>query len=1160
MTDPDHSHAEPATRHTGENQADVADTDTSSRSPADTAPFVSDRRPGFAERHAGTARIVAMTAGIVGILLALLSPFLPVDYTKAELTWPQQGSVANVAAPNVSFVPVSMDVTVPCALGASLPASGGVLLSTVPEGGAEAGKVGLFVRATADSLQVLQRNIVLLNTPRAAAQSAPDCRIVVESDTEGTRGSIQGLPENAAGAGSGASAPNDDDTGAVRSFDLRDPNARPQIIGVYSSLPADVSTDGLSFRSTIDTRFVSTPTTLKFWLLVLGIASTILSLAALAVLDARDARGHHKIFPAGWWRVRPVDGVVTLVLLIWLFVGGNTADDGYQVTVGRIAGEAGYLDNYYRYFGVPQDPFGWHYHYLSAWMEISTATPWLRLLPFLFAMASWWLISRAAIPRLGRAVRESTPAIWAAALVFLAVWMPYNNGLRVEPLIALGTIFTWVCVERAIATGRFFPLTIGIISAAFTLTIHPTGVIASIALIAGIRPLIKRLAVRRKRDGLWPLLLPILAAGLAVMFEIFADQPLAPILEAVSVNGQVGPTNKWWEEPMRYYMLMNPTADGGIARRFGILIVFTCFVLVVVMLLNRRRLPGIATAPTWRLVAMVAGSAVLMAFLPTKWTHQLGVYAAIGGALAAVATACADRTIMRRRRNRTLFAAACAYVLALAFSGRNQWWYVGSYGIPWRDAVPDVRGIPLWTGILAVAVALTALGLWQHFRDDYVDDAVRTGTSRSVFARLRSPSIIVVSTIMLLFTLVSFAKADWTQRNSWSWLSSNVNALQGQPCALADAVLVEDDPNAGLLSPARVAGQDNPSPGAALAGTGMEGFDPNGVASDLSEETEEEAEESSSGTSTAEVDRTQSDPTEDGTSAETDTTTGSSDTSGGQTAQAGVNGSTVKLPFGLSPSQTPVLGTYNSPSGTGRLTSDWYQLPENPSGEQPLVTMSVAGQVEYIDDLAVTRPGQRVRLQFGRVAPDGTVAPAGQMVPLDIGGAPEWRNLRFPMDQAPPGATVVRVLAEDTSTLRDQWLAVTPPRVSSMVTLNSLVGSEDPVLIDWEAGLAFPCQRPAQVKYGVLETPEWRISPDREGERVNSQRWMAGDSGGPLGIIENELRPRVYPSYLRNDWAKDWGMLQSLTPILPQTDAELTITTDTHHGLWTPGPMRAVKN
>ena len=39
----------------------------------------------------------------------------------------------------------------------------------------------------------------------------------------------------------------------------------------------------------------------------------------------------------------------------------------------------------------------------------------------------------------------------------------------------------------------------------------------------------------------------------------------------------------------------------------------------------------------------------------------MGIYAAIAGALAAVATTCADRAIMRRRQ-RTLFAAACTYV------------------------------------------------------------------------------------------------------------------------------------------------------------------------------------------------------------------------------------------------------------------------------------------------------------------------------------------------------------------------------------------------------------------------------------------------------------------------------------------------------------------
>ena len=542
----------------------VSTTTPTSRRPAggaDAAPPVG--------RRIRIARIVAVVAGLVGIVLAVASPFLPVDYTKAELTWPQQNSVANVAAPNVSFTPVSMDVVVPCRLGAQLPADGGVLLSTVPAGGAEARKVGLFVQATRDSLQVTQRNVVLLSTPRAPAQAAADCRIVIAADTTGSSGRFENLPA---------------DPDALTSFDLRDPNARPQIIGVYSDLPASTPTDGLSYRSTIDTRFVSTPTTLKFWLLVVGIAMTIASMLALAVLDAQDRHGARllgRLRRSQWWRPRWVDGFVAGVLLIWLFVGGNTADDGYQVTVGRVARDAGYLDNYYRYFGVPQDPFGWHYQYLSLWMQVSTATPWLRLLPFGFALAGWLLISRGAMPRLGRAVRSSPAAIWAAALVFLAVWMPYNNGLRVEPLIAVGTLLSWVCVERAIATGRFFPFTLAVVAAAFTLTVHPTGIIAAIPLLAGIRPMLKRLMIRRRRDGLAPILIPVVAAGLAVLYEIFADQTLASIMEAVKVNGAVGPTNKWWEEAMRYYMLLNPTADGGIARRFGVLITFVCLIVVV---------------------------------------------------------------------------------------------------------------------------------------------------------------------------------------------------------------------------------------------------------------------------------------------------------------------------------------------------------------------------------------------------------------------------------------------------------------------------------------------------------------------------------------------------------------------------------------------------
>ena len=59
------------------------------------------------------------------------------------------------------------------------------------------------------------------------------------------------------------------------------------------------------------------------------------------------------------------------------------------------------------------------------------------------ALACWWLISREVIPRLGRPVKASRAAARTAAGMFLAVWLPLNNGLRPEPIIALGILLTW---------------------------------------------------------------------------------------------------------------------------------------------------------------------------------------------------------------------------------------------------------------------------------------------------------------------------------------------------------------------------------------------------------------------------------------------------------------------------------------------------------------------------------------------------------------------------------------------------------------------------------------------------------------------------------------------------------------------------------------------
>ncbi|NEW48438.1 arabinosyltransferase domain-containing protein, partial [Nocardia cyriacigeorgica] len=71
--------------------------------------------------------------------------------------------------------------------------------------------------------------------------------------------------------------------------------------------------------------------------------------------------------------------------------------------------------------------------------------------------------------------------------------------------------------------------------------------------------------------------------------------------------------------------------------------------------LRRRRVPGIASAPTWRLMGVVFGTIFFMMFNPTKWTHHFGVYAGLAGSLAALAAVAVGVNGIRSARNRALF-------------------------------------------------------------------------------------------------------------------------------------------------------------------------------------------------------------------------------------------------------------------------------------------------------------------------------------------------------------------------------------------------------------------------------------------------------------------------------------------------------------------------
>ena len=76
--------------------------------------------------------------------------------------------------------------------------------------------------------------------------------------------------------------------------------------------------------------------------------------------------------------------------------------------------------------------------------------------------------------------------------------------------------------------------------------------------------------------------------------------------------------------------------------------------------------------------------------------------------------------------------------------------------------------------------------------------------------------------------MASLTLAMTAQYPAWSVGRSNLEALRGKSCGLAEDVLVEQDPTAGMLTPVSV------SVGDALGAGLSEAFTPNGIPADVS--------------------------------------------------------------------------------------------------------------------------------------------------------------------------------------------------------------------------------------------------------------------------------------------------------------------------------------
>jgi arabinosyltransferase A len=1079
------------------------------------------------------ARWIAVVAGIAGALLCALVPLLPVKQTTATILWPQglngDGHVTDITAPLVSGAPRSLDVSIPCAAIATLPADGGLVLSTLPVNGFQTGKSGLFVRANKDAVVVAFRDSVAAVAARAAVNGGACSVLHIWADAGAAGADFVGIP------------------GAAGTLA---PEKKPAVGGIFTDLKVSAQ-PGLSARIDVDTRFIVTATTLKKAVMALGGLAVVTAIVALAVLDRQSGRR----IPRNWrrWR-RPglatwlADAGVVATLLLWHLIGATSSDDGYNLTIARVAPKAGYVANYYRYFGTTEAPFDWYLGVLSKLASVSTAGIWMRIPATLAGISCWFVISRYILRRLGPGVgglAANRVAVWTAGAVFLAAWLPFNNSLRPEPMIALGVVVTWVLMETAIATRRLVPAALAIVVAMLTVTLAPQGLIAIAALLTGARAIAQAIVRRREADGLLAPL-AVLAASLSLItVVVFRSQTLATVAESARIKYKVGPTIAWYQDFLRYYFLtVESNADGSMTRRFAVLVLLLCLFGLLVVLLRRGRVPGLASGPAWRLIGTTAIGLLLLTFTPTKWAIQFGAFAGLAGGLGAVTGFIFARIGLHSRRNLTLYITALLFVLAVATSGVNGWFYVNNYGVPWYDIPPVIASRPVTSMFLTLSILTGLLAAWYHFRMDYAGHTeVKDNRRNRVLA---STPLLVVAVIMILGEVGSLAKGAVFRYPLYTTAKANLAALSSglspTSCAMADDVLTEPDPNAGMLQPApgQTFGPDGP-----LGGIKPVGFKSEGVGDDLRSNPVV--------TKPGVVNSTGSPNKPNATMSD------SAGTAGGK-GPGGVNGSHAALPFGLDPARTPVMGSYGENSLAATATSAWYQLPPR-TGDRPLVVVSAAGAIWSYNEDGTFTYGQSLKLQWGVARPDGTTQPLAEVQPIDIGPWPAWRNLRFPLAWAPPEANVARIVAYDPNLSSEQWFAFTPPRVPVLQTLQQLIGSRTPVLMDIATAANLPCQRPFSEHLGVAELPQYRILPDHKQTAASSNGWEAGEDGGPFLFTQAMLVTSTISTYLRGDWYRDWGSVEQYYALVPADqapDAVVEQGVTTVRGWSRQGPIRAL--
>ena len=177
--------------------------------------------------------------------------------------------------------------------------------------------------------------------------------------------------------------------------------------------------------------------------------------------------------------------------------------------------------------------------------------------------------------------------------------------------------------------------------------------------------------------------------------------------------------------------------------------------------------------------------------------------------------------------------------------------------------------------------------------------------------------------------------------------------------------------------------------------------------------------------------------------------------------------------------------------------------------------------------------GQSLKLQWGVRRSDGTFPGAGQGLSHRHPGAAGLAQPPFPAQGRARGSQRGADRRRRPHLSSEQWFGFTPPRVPILQTAQQFLGTRNPVLMDIASAAHFPKRPVLRTSPASPRSAQYRILPNLKQVVVSSFMWQSARARRPFLFIQALQSTSTVPTYLSDDWYRDWGAIERYIRVVP---------------------------